>query len=198
MRDILGGDARAGARLVVDHELLAEDRRRGLRVHARHDIGGRAGREPDDDVDRPRRIGVKRCGNARAWTRNRSTGACRTPTRPRRTRSWPATEPAAARQRYEAAIAQAAIRIEAASALVGSSAARTQLPASGRRASTSTWAPSSISGPPALCGRPCGRSRRRPDERDAGRELDGRCQRAFTGAADSHERAHPRHSDGTR
>ena len=37
-------------------------------------------------------------------------------------------EPAAARQRYEADITQAAIRIEAASALVGSSAARTQLP----------------------------------------------------------------------
>ncbi len=37
-------------------------------------------------------------------------------------------EPAAARQRYNADITQAAIRIEAASALVGSSAARTQLP----------------------------------------------------------------------
>jgi len=37
-------------------------------------------------------------------------------------------EPAAARQRYNADIAQAAIRIQAASALVGSSAARTQLP----------------------------------------------------------------------
>jgi hypothetical protein len=37
-------------------------------------------------------------------------------------------EPAAARQRYQADITQAAIRIEAASALVGSSAARTQLP----------------------------------------------------------------------
>ena len=37
-------------------------------------------------------------------------------------------EPAAARQRYDADITQAAIRIEAASALVGSSAARTQLP----------------------------------------------------------------------
>ncbi len=37
-------------------------------------------------------------------------------------------EPAAARQRYEADITQAAIRIEAASALVGSSAARTELP----------------------------------------------------------------------
>src|SRR6266702_3968109 len=36
-------------------------------------------------------------------------------------------EPAAARQRYQADITQAAIRIEAASALVGSSAARTQL-----------------------------------------------------------------------
>ena len=37
-------------------------------------------------------------------------------------------EPAAARQRYQADIAEAAIRIEAASALVGSSAARTELP----------------------------------------------------------------------
>src|SRR6516162_8216605 len=37
-------------------------------------------------------------------------------------------EPAAARQRYQADIAQAAIRIQAASALVGSSAARTQVP----------------------------------------------------------------------
>jgi hypothetical protein len=37
-------------------------------------------------------------------------------------------EPTAAQQRYEADITQAAIRIEAASALVGSSAARTQLP----------------------------------------------------------------------
>ena len=38
-------------------------------------------------------------------------------------------EPAKARQRYQADITEAAIRIEAASALVGSSAARTQLPA---------------------------------------------------------------------
>jgi hypothetical protein len=37
-------------------------------------------------------------------------------------------DPSAARQRYQADITQAAIRIEAASALVGSSAARTQLP----------------------------------------------------------------------
>jgi hypothetical protein len=37
-------------------------------------------------------------------------------------------EPAKARQRYQADITEAAIRIEAASALVGSSAARTQLP----------------------------------------------------------------------
>ena len=37
-------------------------------------------------------------------------------------------EPAAARQRYNADITQAAIRIQSASALVGSSAARTQLP----------------------------------------------------------------------
>src|SRR6516164_7738980 len=37
-------------------------------------------------------------------------------------------EPAAARQRYKADLTEAAIRIEAASALVGSTAARTQLP----------------------------------------------------------------------
>jgi len=37
-------------------------------------------------------------------------------------------EPAEARQRYQADIAQAAVRIEAASALVGSSAARTEMP----------------------------------------------------------------------
>jgi len=43
-------------------------------------------------------------------------------------------EPAAARQRYNADITQAAIRIEAAGALVGSSAARTQLPAARRAA----------------------------------------------------------------
>ena len=46
-------------------------------------------------------------------------------------------EPAAARQRYQADIAQAAIRIQAASALVGSSAAGTQLPGNlARQAST--------------------------------------------------------------
>src|SRR2546430_3275654 len=38
-------------------------------------------------------------------------------------------EPAQARQRYQADITQAAIKIEAASALVGSSGARTQMPA---------------------------------------------------------------------
>ena len=48
---------------------------------------------------------------------------------PRPARSWPGGwKPAQARQRYQADITQAAIKIEAASALVGSSAARTQLP----------------------------------------------------------------------
>ncbi len=46
-------------------------------------------------------------------------------------------EPAATRQRYDADITQAAIRIEAAGALVGSSAARTQLPSPGHTANGS-------------------------------------------------------------
>ncbi len=57
-------------------------------------------------------------------------------------------EPAAARQRYQADITQAAIRIEAASALVGSSAARTQMPghltkqaSTAARPSATTWPP---------------------------------------------------------
>jgi hypothetical protein len=51
-------------------------------------------------------------------------------------------EPAAARQRYDADITQAAIRIEAASALVGSAAARTQLP--GRLAAQASATDSAI------------------------------------------------------
>ena len=47
-------------------------------------------------------------------------------------------EPAAARQRYNADITQAAIRIEAASALLGSSAARTQLPGQPSKQATAT------------------------------------------------------------
>ena len=47
-------------------------------------------------------------------------------------------EPAQARQRYQADITQAAIRIEAASALVGSSAARTQLPGHPTRQASAT------------------------------------------------------------
>jgi hypothetical protein len=43
-------------------------------------------------------------------------------------------EPAAGRQRYDADVTQAAIRIEAAGALVGSSAARSQLPSPGQTA----------------------------------------------------------------
>ena len=49
-------------------------------------------------------------------------------------------EPAQARQRYQADITQAAIRIQAASALVGSSAARTQLPGRVARQASGTSA----------------------------------------------------------
>ena len=59
-------------------------------------------------------------------------------------------EPAAARQRYNADIAQAAIRIQAASALVGSSAARTQLPGN-----LESQVSAAVARPPATTWRPC-------------------------------------------
>ena len=65
MGDIFGGDAGACAGLVVDDDLLAEDRPRGLAVHAGDDVGGRARGEADDEMDRPRRIGVLRGGETR-------------------------------------------------------------------------------------------------------------------------------------
>ena len=78
--DIFGGDARAGAGLVVDDELLAEDRPRGLGEHAGDDVGGRARGEADHDVDRPRRIGGLRQGlwlEAKARERRQHGGSRR-------------------------------------------------------------------------------------------------------------------------
>jgi hypothetical protein len=56
----LGGDIgayhAAGARTIVDHDLLAPRLRQLLRDHAREDVGGAAGRIRCNDADRPRWI----------------------------------------------------------------------------------------------------------------------------------------------
>jgi len=54
--DIFGGDDRAAARLVLNNHRLAEIFRQFLPEHARDDVVAAAGRETDDDVDRPRWI----------------------------------------------------------------------------------------------------------------------------------------------
>jgi hypothetical protein len=54
--DELGGEARSGARLVLDHELLAERLPHALTEHAGGDVGCRARNEADNDAHRPRGI----------------------------------------------------------------------------------------------------------------------------------------------
>src|SRR5262249_6714698 len=54
--DVLGGEARAGAGLAFDHELLAEALPHALAQHARRNVGGRARDEADDDAHRLQRI----------------------------------------------------------------------------------------------------------------------------------------------
>ena len=70
-RDRLGADIAAGARPVLDDELLAQALRQRLRHQARDDVGGVAGRKADDHVHRPGRIGL-RFGNA--WEGRQNAG----------------------------------------------------------------------------------------------------------------------------
>ena len=56
----------AGARLVLDHERLAEPLLEPLPEHAGEDVGAAAGRERNHDGDRPRRIIL---GGGRSWYR---------------------------------------------------------------------------------------------------------------------------------
>ena len=56
MGDISGGKIAAGARFILDHELLAERITKLLRKQARGRIGGRSGTESDDDAYRMRRV----------------------------------------------------------------------------------------------------------------------------------------------
>jgi hypothetical protein len=53
-------EAGAGARPVLDHHLLADERRHPLRQDARDRVDGAAGREPDHDAQRPLREGGAR------------------------------------------------------------------------------------------------------------------------------------------
>jgi hypothetical protein len=57
-----GADGAARATGVLDRDLLAENFRHGLRGDARDRIGRPASGRRDDDVDRPRRVFLRRGG----------------------------------------------------------------------------------------------------------------------------------------
>jgi hypothetical protein len=58
LRDVFGGEVAAGARLVLDHELLAEALRQMLPGKPRNDVRRAAGWKRDDQTYRSRRIGL--------------------------------------------------------------------------------------------------------------------------------------------
>src|SRR5689334_19026488 len=60
--DLLGGDARAGAGLVLDHERLAKRAHERLLQRARDEIGRAARREADHQLDRMRGIALRKTG----------------------------------------------------------------------------------------------------------------------------------------
>jgi hypothetical protein len=57
--DRLGGDIAAGARAVLDNERLAQPFRQPLAYQPGNNVDVVASGEPDDDVHRPRRIGLR-------------------------------------------------------------------------------------------------------------------------------------------
>ena len=59
VHDHLGRDVGAGARAVLDDELLAEPFRQPLPRQPRDDVGRAAGGKANDDAHRPRRIGLR-------------------------------------------------------------------------------------------------------------------------------------------
>ena len=77
--DIISSDARSGARFVFDDELLAEDRCCTSGKDARGDIGRCSRRETNDDMDRPRRIGILCHRNARQRDRGARANLKKTP-----------------------------------------------------------------------------------------------------------------------
>src|SRR5262249_14037677 len=75
-------DIARGPRPVLDDERLAEAIRQPLPDQARKEIGRPAGGKPDDDTDRPRRIGLRagdprqrrQCGSTRGQAQKSSAG----------------------------------------------------------------------------------------------------------------------------
>ena len=61
VHDRLGGQVAARSRPVLDEELLAEPLRQRLRQQACRDVDPAAGREADDEADRPCRVGLRSC-----------------------------------------------------------------------------------------------------------------------------------------
>src|ERR1700720_4087317 len=69
MGDIFSGDTGSRARLVLDYDLLADNRSKAVGEHAPGDVGGRSRRESDNDVNWTRRINIARQG--KAWSKQR-------------------------------------------------------------------------------------------------------------------------------
>ena len=71
--DRFGADIAGAARPVVDDDGLAETLREPLADQTHEDVTGAAGREPNHDANRPRRIGLRSCnernGRKRGSTR---------------------------------------------------------------------------------------------------------------------------------
>ncbi len=61
VHDRLGADIAAGARAVVDDELVTELVRQPLRNEARRDVDRAGGRSADNQSHRPGRIGLRSC-----------------------------------------------------------------------------------------------------------------------------------------
>src|SRR5580692_625735 len=76
MRDRGGADIGAGAAAVLDDDLLADALRQRLSDEARNDVEGAAGRNRDDQMHRPRRIGL-RAGDT-GQRRKRGDAGCQT------------------------------------------------------------------------------------------------------------------------
>ena len=69
MHHRLGGDIGAGARAILDDELLAKALRQPLADQSRSNVGRCAGRKAADDAHRPRRIGLRERDPRDRWQR---------------------------------------------------------------------------------------------------------------------------------
>src|SRR6516164_5960270 len=72
---VLGRDIGAGARTVLDDDMLAETLGKPCAKDARYDVGPATGREADDPVHRPRRI-IQRAGGVRKGRKRGRRDVC--------------------------------------------------------------------------------------------------------------------------